>query len=275
VLTRLGPTLAGRGSDPSQRARYGGPWFAAATSLRLDGGLGRPERLIRLLASGARRPHRLFSLVALLVKTPTDVVLLSRSHAGIALRTYFDARFLGVFPQNRLCRGVLLLPTDYTDYRRGHRRQALRTNLRRAADAGIWCESASDPAEALEALAEVLTARTNTPGDPAELLISWEDHFSRPETTTVVARDSAGRPMAVAAAVIDAEVCLIQFAVASSHEARWALHDHLVRALTERGVKYLLAEGGGPFGALGFEAELHHYQHLLGYELRHLIPVSA
>jgi hypothetical protein len=91
----------------------------------------------------------------------------------------------------------------------------------------------------------------------------------------VVARDSTGAALAIAAAVIDSEVCLIQFAVASSHDARWALHDHLARALADRGVKYLLAEGGGPFGALGFEAELHHYQHLLGYELRHLIPVSA
>jgi hypothetical protein len=75
--------------------------------------------------------------------------------------------------------------------------------------------------------------------------------------------------------VIDSEVCLIQFAVSSRHEARWALHDHLVGLLIARQVKYLLAEGGGPFGALGFESELHHYQHLLGYQLRHLVPTSS
>ncbi|MGO9886733.1 MAG: hypothetical protein ACLP0L_02285 [Solirubrobacteraceae bacterium] len=36
-----------------------------------------------------------------------------------------------------------------------------------------------------------------------------------------------------------------------------------------------MCEGGGPFGALGFAAEVHHYQRLLGYELRHLVPRSA
>ena len=96
--------------------------------------------------------------------------------------------------------------------------------------------------------------------------------LERPEMTLLVARDRLGRPLALTGAVIDDSVCLIRLAVASNHEARWALHDHLVRILIARGVKNLLGEGGGPFGALGFDANLHHYQHLLGYELRHLKP---
>ncbi len=79
----------------------------------------------------------------------------------------------------------------------------------------------------------------------------------------------------MAGVVIDDKVCLIEGARAICHEARWALHDHLVRILIARGVKYLLAEGGGPFGALGFETNVQHYQHLLGYELRHVSPSSA
>jgi hypothetical protein len=91
----------------------------------------------------------------------------------------------------------------------------------------------------------------------------------------MVARDEHGRPLAYAAAIIDDTVCLIGSALATCHEARWALHDHLVRILIARRVRYLLAEGGGPFGALGFAVNVQHYQHLLGYELRHLSPVSA
>jgi hypothetical protein len=93
--------------------------------------------------------------------------------------------------------------------------------------------------------------------------------------TVLVARDSHGQPLAIATAVIDDTACLIMHAVAISRDARWALHDYLVRILVARCVRYLLAEGGGVFGALGFTHNVQHYQHLLGYELRHIVPVPA
>lgn len=248
--------------------------FSEASALRLDGGLGQPRRLASLLAATALRPRRVAALIAMLLGTRSELVVLSDSLAGRALRAYFNQRFLGVFPQNRLCRGVLLLPAKHSDYLRGRRRQALRTNLRRAATAGIRCEAIRQSSCALDAVVEVLAGRRAllTDADLANLRGAWPELFARPDTTLLVARDEAGRPLAVTAAVIDDAVCLIQVAVASSHEARWALHDDLVRILIARGVRYLLAEGDGPFGALGFRADVHHYQHLLGYELRHLIP---
>ena len=90
----------------------------------------------------------------------------------------------------------------------------------------------------------------------------------------MVARDQRGRHLAVMAVVIDETVCLIKVAVASDHDARWALHDGLVRILIDRGVRYLVVEGGGPFGALGLEYPEQYYQHLLGYQLRHMVPVT-
>jgi hypothetical protein len=225
-----------------------------------------------LLVAAATQPRRIVAFIALLLRTPPEMVFLSRSEAGRALRAYLDDRFLGVFPRNQLCRGVLLLPKNHVEYLRGHRRQALRTNLRRAAGAGIWCESVPDPSRALAALEEVLAGRKNNPDDLAQLIAAWQPLLSRPEMTVLVARGPDGHPLAIAAAVIDSRACLIQFAVASDHGARWALHDHLAQVLIDHGVRYLFAEGGGPFGALGFSTELHHYQHLLGYELRHLIP---
>jgi hypothetical protein len=99
--------------------------------------------------------------------------------------------------------------------------------------------------------------------------------IKRPEFTIAVARSESGRPLAFAAAVIDDMACLLRGAVATSHEARWALHDHLVRILIARRVRYLLADGGGPFGALGVATNVQHYQHLLGYELRHVVPAGT
>jgi hypothetical protein len=200
-------------------------------------------------------------------------VVLSTSLTGQVLTSYFDQRSLGVFPKNRLCRGVLTLPGDHSDYVRGRRRQALRTNLRRAKLAGIRCEAISDPRRAFDELATVLKGR-ETVLTLAELpmVADWQALLARPEMTLMVARDQFGHPLAFAGAAIDDEVCLIRMAVASNHDARWALHDHLVRILIERGVRYLLGEGDGPLGALGFGANVHHYQHLLGYELRHLRP---
>lgn len=265
-------TSTGRGRESDQRARYGGPQFRAAASLQLSGGLGRPDRLVKLLVAAALRPRRFVALMDLLLRTPSETVFLSQSEAGHALRRYFDERFLGVLPRNRLCRGVLVLPKDHVDYFRGHRRQALRTNLRRATGVGIWCEAIADPFDAMAALELVLAGRRNNPEDLVKLTDSWRPLIASPETTLLVARDRDGHPLGLCAAVIDPDVCLIRFAVASDHNARWALHDYLVRTVIKRGATYLFAEGDGPLGALGFPPELHHYQHLLGYELRHLIP---
>ena len=233
----------------------------------------RPRRLAALFAAAVSRPRLAVAFVVLLCRTRPEQVDLSTSMTGQALSGYFNERAFGVFPQNRLCRGLLVLPEHHSDYLRGRRRQALRTNLRRAELAGIRCEAISDRRRAFDEITEIVKRRrTLATQAEQQILASWQAMLEGPEMTLVVARDRLGRPLALMAAVIDDAVCLIRLAVASSYEARWALHDHLVRIVIARGVKYLLGEGGGPFGALGFDANLLHYQHLLGYELRHLRP---
>jgi hypothetical protein len=261
--------------ESNNRIRYGGPWFSAASDLPLERDQVRLGYAATLVAAAVRRPRRVVALFAVLLGTRSEDVFLSGSSPGEALREYFNQRSLGVFPQNRLCRGVLLLPSDHSEYLRGRRRQALRTNLRRAAAAGIVCEEISDPAAALDAASEVFRTRRASFSDKERHTLETDGAFlfARPEATVMVARDRSGRPLALTAAVIDDTVCLIALAVASNHEARWALHDHLVRMLIGRGVTYLLADGGGRFGALGLDGREQYYQHLLGYELRHLVPV--
>jgi hypothetical protein len=195
---------------------------------------------------------------------------MSGSVAGKALRAYFNERLLGVLPANRMCQGVLVLPDRRSDYLRGGHRRGLRKKLRRAANAGITCEVVRERSDAVEAFEVIARTRRQGPFAPAAV-----NHFrslsERPEMTLLVARDGPGSPIAVVAAVIDEKVCLIEWASSNSHEARWALHDHLVDVVMAWGVKYLFARGEGPFGALGFPTSVQDYQHVLGYELRHVI----
>jgi hypothetical protein len=211
-------------------------------------------------------------LVGLLLLTRSEQLSLSDSAAGQTLRQYFDRRTLGVLPLNQLCRGVLILPSEHSVYLRGRRRQAVRTNLRRAARAGITCE-AVDRSSASEILARLSEHRqAPLPSDWRE---RWGPALAHPELGVSVALDRSGEPLAISAVLMDDMVCLITFAVACNHDARWALHDHIVRTLIDRRVRYLVAEGGGAFGALGLSSSVQHYQHLLGYELRHLRPRMA
>jgi hypothetical protein len=257
--------------------RYGGPWFSVSSALPVAGGLSRPSALARLCAAVVARPWRLVALVGLLVGSPRIEVTLSDSAVGEVLREHFARRFLGLIPQTRLCRGVLALPDRESDYLRGRNRRALRNNLRRAAAAGIRCEGEGCVERALGAMREVLLNRRAavTVADGVALAEHWPAVFARPEVTTLVARDAARGALAVAAVVTDDEICVILLAVASSHEARWALHYHLVQTLIARRVTYLLAVDGGPLGALGLPPEVQYYQHLLGYACAHVVPSTA
>lgn len=259
------------------RVLYGGPWVSAASALPLMPDTMRPLPAARLVAAGMRRPRCAAALIGLLLRTPTERIDLSRTPAGQALDDYFSQRSLGVIPRKRFCRGVLLLPGDHDEYLRGRRRQALRTNLRRAAAAGIQCEVVSDPRRADEDIVAVLRRQWGslTEADLQYRLNDVNACLARSDVTLTVARDDHGHPVAMATTLIDDKVGLIKHAVATSHEARWALHDHIVRILIARRARYLLVDGGGPFGALGFAKNVQHYQRLLGYELRHVVPVRA
>lgn len=257
-----------------ERLRYGGPLFSATSGLPLTG-LAHPKVVVKLVAAVARRPRRLAALIALILRTPREYVVLSDSREGQALARYFNQRQMGIL-KNRLCRGVLLLPDDHAEYLRGRRRHALRNNLRRATAAGIRCEILTDPSvgDTIFAIMRHQWSRSS-----AAHVRRWTNHFSslfeRPEVTVMTARDQDGDVLALLAATIDDSVCAIHFAMAIRHEARWALHGHLVLNLIARRVRYLVAADEGLFGALGYSTNIRRYQHLLGYELRHITPVRG
>ena len=254
-----------------RRIRYGDRRFAAASALQGNRvAANRARRALSGVAAAFRRPQRVAALLVVVFRTPPVYLLVSESLAGQALRAYFNQRVLGLIPKNRLCQGVLTLPDHRSEYLRGRRRHALRTNLRKAAAAGITCEVLDDDSLAVDAV-EAIT-RSSRKGPLATADVNYfRSLLANPGMTLLVARDTDGFPRAVTAAVIDEMVCLTEWSTSNSHEARWALHDHLVDFLITRGVRYLISSGEGPFGALGFTTNVQHYQHLLGYELRHVM----
>ncbi len=251
--------------------------MSAASSLPLIADGIRPRPVARLVSASVRQPRRLAALIRLLLRIPTEQVVLSETTSGQALGDYFRQRAMGVVPRKRFFRGVLLLPEDHAVYMGGGHRKALRRNLRRAAAGGIRCEVLSDKRRAVEDVSRVLGQHPHSLIDPGfhTVVDKVRATAQRPETTVTVARDEDGRPVAILTCVIDDRVCLITSAVATSREPRWALHDHLVRLLITRRVRYLLGDGEGPFGALGYPPAVQHFQHLLGYELRHVIPATT
>ena len=274
MLSYLRSEIGRSKRESDRRFRYSSPWVSAVRGLPLNSGVSHR----RVVTAAMTRPGPVAALLVLILGIRREYVVLSESRTGQALDEYFKERLFGI-PRNRLSRGVLILPRDHAEYLRGRRRQALRTNLRRAAAAGILCEEVTDSRCAAEDVSQLLRRYC---GAEAETETEWQVRMAdvrtlleRPETTVTVARDRNGRPLAVVVAIIDQTVCLIDLAVSTCRDASWALHDHLVRILIARRVKYLLASGGGLFGALGLNKNVQHYQHLLGYELRHVIPAAA
>ena len=255
------------------RFRYGGSLFSATDALPLTD-LANPKVMVKFMAAIVCQPRRLTVLIGLILRTPREHVVLSGSREGQALARYFNHRQLGIL-QNRLCRGVLLLLDDHADYLRGRHRHALRNNLRRAEAAGIRCELLSDLGGIGDKIFAIMRHQWSRASEAH--VRHWTDHFGvlfeRPETTVMAARDQDGNMLALVGATIDESVCAIHFAMATRHEARWALHNHLVRDLIARRVRYVLAADNGLLGALAYSTNIRHYQHLLGYELRHITPV--
>jgi len=274
VVTKTSRSPRARGSDP--RPCYGGSWFRTASALPLDGGFSSPRRLWELLLVAAAHPWRPLALILVLLRTPTIDLSLSDSAAGQLLCAYFNERTLGVFPKNMLCRGIAILPPSPQDYLHGRHRQTVRTNVRRAKAAGIKCKPIGSPSDFLAAALDVVHSRQDPEAAAdlttlaAGLMPHWQIRVAHPETTLLVAYDSAGEALAVAAVMIDDDVCVVRLAVASSHDARWALHHHLVLALIDRGVRLLMSDGGGSFGALGFTRQVQYFQRLHGYGVYHV-----
>jgi hypothetical protein len=145
----------------------------------------------------------------------------------------------------RAAQAVLTLPSEFSEYIRGRRRQAVRTNVGHARRAGMtvisyavdnWCPGAGD------------SRAGNITAGPIE---RW------------MVLDAEGLVVADSIVSIDEEVALLQGLVSFTTHARWLLHTAIVERLCGS-CKVLLVNCDE---AYELSAGAQYFQQLLGYEI--------
>jgi hypothetical protein len=181
------------------------------------------------------------TLIRFLWTLPSTTVRLSDSPAGLTIAEHLSLTRWGI-PRFRLAQGVLCLPSDFASYLSGRRRQAVRTNIRRARDLGMDCHSAMledwvRPGEQLAHEAPV-------------------EHW--------LATSSDGATVGEAWLTVDDECALLHCLTCSERYARWLLHTAIVERLCAAGCRLLLTNSFDvPLMAPG----LQYFQRLLGYSV--------
>jgi hypothetical protein len=194
-----------------------------------------PRRLLRIVM---QFPILLRFLYAL----PGMDVRLSEDPTGLAIAEHLSLTRWGV-PRFHLAQGVLQLPPDFASYLRGRRRQALRTNIRRARELGIDCRSQTIPGWTRPDDKQLINAA------PVE---RWW------------ATRSDGRIVGEAWLTVDHECALLHSMTSSEPYVRWMLHSAIVERLYDSHRLLLLTNSyDAPLMAPGQQ----YFQRLLGYSV--------
>lgn len=189
---------------------------------------------------------RLPALVRFLRRVPRVRVQLSDRPAGRMIAAHLALRWCGV-PRFRLAQGVLRLPPDFASYLRGRRRQAVRTNVRRARERGVVCRHVTLPA-----------------WRPADRPI----HAPAP-TEYWWATNRVGDVVGECWLTADDRCALLHGLECSEDGVRWLVHTAVVEWLCERRCLLLLTNSCDvPL----LPAGQRYFQRLLGYSVARLYP---
>jgi hypothetical protein len=193
----------------------------------------------------------------------------SDSATGEEMRQWYrpDRRL----PFNRAPIAVLELPGSQAEYLRGRARQALRTNLTRAAAEGLTCAPVEDAPE-LHRVAAAIGARRGTTADG----VVRSDLAPGPHRLFSAAYDAAGDPVALSHTVVDgtwAGLILMVTAVdhAQASLVRYALQAHLAGRLIDQGASTLTVGGSMLLTSTGTR----YFQRRTGFTPVHLRPAPA
>ncbi|GLZ53018.1 hypothetical protein [Actinomycetospora sp. NBRC 106378] len=214
-------------------------------------------RMRRTAATVACAVPALRERMPVLADLPQLLVTSSVSEAGDRMAAKYDGTRSGV--PRRLAVSVLSLPDSVEDYLRGRSKQALRTNSRRAREAGVTCRRMGR-VEAEVRISALLRAREEEdllPGVRADLvggLVQAWVARDADDVTEVIALTSADGPFARLDLMLSAPD-------REAGPARYLLSAHLVGELIERGVRHLAVDT-----ALWLDSGLRHFQRLLGFE---------
>jgi hypothetical protein len=181
------------------------------------------------------------ALGALLRSLPVVDAPFSDDPAGDEIRQWFGpARLL---PLDRVPVALLRLPATGAEYLRGRSRQAMRTNITRATQAGLSCAVVTSDEELRRSVHHIATRRGQDPKDvvlrrPRRGLIR---HFS-------LAYDAAGDPVALSEFVVDGDWAGLA-ALVSGHghddaqAARYLLHAHTMGRVLDEGASTVVVGG--------------------------------
>jgi hypothetical protein len=217
-----------------------------------------PERSPAPLPVGAG------ATVLLLSFLPKLTVRLSEAPAGRRLRAHLDDRQWGIL-HSRLAQGVLELPQSHACYLRGRSRQALRTNMRRAQQAGIACRSLDHVAERRAATLHLR--------DRIEDRLQWADElFCLPGDWWWSAYNRRREAVALVQVTVDREWAMLQSFVSNDQASRYLLHSELVKTLIAAQVRYLVVNAAT---APLLEPPVQYWQQLLGFRVANLSVRAA
>jgi hypothetical protein len=241
---------------------YGNPMFLAATDLahrvmesgRLRGGL---HFLVR-------RPVAMLLVLFAVCRLPLLEVRISRLQAAAWFAPKFPPAGGPIFG-GRWAQAVLDLALDEPAYLAGRRKQALRTNLRRARQLSLQATAVTYD-QWFAAACEVLGHRRHGP----EVI---EQMGPAPEGQPVsyyVATAPGGRPLAYGVVPIFNDCAVLARMLSApddpaSSPARYLLHSVMRSDLRDRGVRNLIVGT-----AIRQTPGLQYFQYLLGYEVRNL-----
>ena len=198
-----------------------------------------PSRGARVRAAASL--EGLGAVRTLLRVLPVQPIELSDGPAGRQMRAWFRPE--RALPFDRAPIAVLDLPTTPAEYLRGRSRQALRTNLTRAAASGITCAPV-DSAEEVRRVADAIATGRRTVGEELVPVTEAPGPFRR----FAAAYDATGEPLALAQAILDGpQAGLLLNLTAIDHAdariARYALHTQLVTDLIALGATRLVVGG--------------------------------
>jgi len=202
--------------------------------------------------SGPRARWRRFragslGLIWYQLRLPRVTIRPTTSRSGEMIREHFAIRHEGRH-RYRGAQGVLTLPVEFPEYLRGRHRQAVRTNVGHAKQAGFTVSS--------------FALDSWMPGADDSRL----PYISPGPVERWLVLDAEGQIVADSIVSIDEQVALLHGLVSSASNARWLLHTAIVERLcgccevlvTNSDDAYLMGPGN------------QHFQRLLGYRVSRL-----
>lgn len=156
---------------------------------------------------------------------------------------------------------ALDIPVSTADYLRGRSRQALRTNLRKADEAGLRAVVIKDPEVAREVSRQVSAGRRGASADDE----NDESFLDHPDDQWFAVIDAEDRWVAFAGVAVSSSAAYLRILYsASAHPdagpARYRLHTLVVSSLAGAGVERLWADG-----PVTTSPGSRYFQRLLGY----------